>query len=48
MLCWLVFGAVVFWPSSSGYHAFLGLGNQFLAWLLFALLGWETYGPAIK
>ena len=38
------------WPSGTGYgaRAYLPLGTNLLEFLLFALLGWDVYGAALR
>jgi len=38
------------WPDGRefGWHAYGGFGLSLLQFVLFALLGWNVYGPAIK
>ena len=50
MLIWVVFGLII-WiggPALGGYaHASEGV-NTLLLFILFALLGWQVYGAAIR
>jgi hypothetical protein len=46
MILWLLFGLWAFWPSGGGN--FRPLGFNALLFVLLALLGWQTYGPAVK
>lgn len=49
MLIWLIFGMWIGWPQGGGdFRTFAPLGNQLLAFLLFGLLGWQAFGPAVK
>lgn len=47
MILWLVFGGMIFFGSGDairwGMH-----GSNLLTFVLFGLLGWQVYGPAIK
>jgi len=47
MILWLLFGIWAFWPSGGGGN-FRPLGFNALLFVLLALLGWQTYGPAVK
>lgn len=49
MLIWLVFGMVLnFGGAQFGGYAHAGLvANQLLEFVLFALLGWQVYGPPV-
>lgn len=47
MLLWLVFGLFAY--LGSGPYLKWGLaGNGLLTFILFGLLGWKVFGPAIK
>lgn len=51
MLLWLIFGLIVWWPvagAAGGVWLYAPAGNHILVWVLFALLGWQVFGPAIK
>lgn len=51
MLIWFVFALVVNFAGRGvfgGYYEFAGIGNTFLFFILFALLGWQVYGPPIR
>ena len=48
MILWLIFGVVFSWPAGGGFWAFAPVGNQLLAFVLFGLLGWQVFGPAVK
>jgi len=49
MLLWLLFGVLVFWPrGGGGAMAFAPLGGTLLQFVLFGLLGWQVFGPAVK
>lgn len=51
MLVWLLFGAVVNFGSPGvlgGYQHAGGIAYTLLEFVLFALLGWQVYGPAIR
>lgn len=46
MFLWLIFGAVAYFGS--GPYVKWGLaGNDLLTFILFGLLGWKVFGPAI-
>ncbi len=49
MLLWLVFG---FWSSYSTFRGpepnYAFVGGNLLSFILFALLGWASYGPPIQ
>jgi len=45
MLLWLVFGFAVYSGKVVANYALWG--NTFLLFVLFALLGWKVFGPAI-
>jgi len=47
MLLWLLSIAGVFWGPKDYHLAFVG-GSTFFNFVLFGLLGWQVYGPAIK
>ena len=44
MVVWLLFGFYANWPA--GGHG-TSLGAHLIVWVLFALLGWAVFGPAI-
>lgn len=44
MLIWLILG--IFGIYSSGFHA-VTVGGTLLEFVLFGLLGWQTFGPAV-
>lgn len=46
MILWFVFGIIghFFAPGDR----WIPLGSTILVFVLFALLGWEIYGPAVK
>ncbi len=44
MLLWLIFGLWAYWPLDKNYVFF---GGNLLQFVLFALLGWQVYGPAV-
>lgn len=44
MILWLLFGLWTHWPIT-GYSA---IGNMFLLFILFAILGWQVFGPPVK
>lgn len=45
MLIWLVFGSVRDWPApGTRPWPIVGLGLQ---WILFAIIGWQLFGPAL-
>jgi hypothetical protein len=46
MLVWLVFGIV--WHFGVIAGAYAPLGGVLLLFILFALLGWQVFGPPIK
>ena len=50
MLIWFVFALVLnFGGQGLGVAGHYGsIANSFLEFVLFALLGWQVYGPAIK
>jgi hypothetical protein len=50
MILWLVFGIFYFWPSAggSGFVVFAPMGNHLLEFVLFAIVGWQVFGPAVK
>jgi hypothetical protein len=41
MLLWLVLGVITSWPNKAA------VGNSVLLFLLFGLLGWKVFGPAL-
>ena len=43
MILWLVFGPWPFW----GANAFRPIGFSLLTFILFALLGWQVFGPPL-
>jgi hypothetical protein len=46
MILWLVFGiGLTFWPTPGPY---IKAGPMLLEFVLFGLLGWAVFGPAIK
>lgn len=47
MLLWLLAIAGAFWGPRD-YHVYLMTGSSVLNFILFALLGWQVYGPAVK
>lgn len=48
MLLWVFFAMWLGWPADGGPRAFAPLGNQLLQFVLFGLLGWQVFGPAVK
>jgi len=47
MLIWLVFGLIGYSGIAGPYqHGVMAVGSLF-EFILFALLGWQVYGPAI-
>ncbi len=44
MVLWLVFGPWPYW----GANAIHPLGFALLSFILFILLGWKVFGPALK
>ncbi len=50
MLIWFVFALVInFGGGSMGTYAHSAqLADTFLFFILFALLGWQVYGPAVR
>jgi len=50
MLIWFVFALVINFggPQLGVYAHSAGLADTFLFFLLFALLGWQVYGPAVR
>jgi len=46
MLVWLVFG--ILWHVGVISGAYAPLGSVVLLFILFALLGWQVFGPPIK
>ena len=46
MLIELLFGLFFYWPH--GGATYYPLGGHMILWVLFALLGWQVFGPAIK
>jgi hypothetical protein len=48
MLIWFVFSLALFGGVFPGNVARFGeIGNTFLFFVLFALLGWQVYGPPV-
>lgn len=45
MLIWLVFGFIV-WGGYLGHYGIYG--DRLLEFILFLLLGWQTYGPPVR
>jgi len=45
MLLLLVLGVLAYWPKPG--PPYWGTGFALVTWLLLALLGWKTFGPAI-
>jgi hypothetical protein len=45
MLLWLVLGFYQNWPAPNTRP--WPLGGHIILWILLALLGWKTFGPAI-
>lgn len=45
MIIWLVFG---WWSNTPTAPPWSRMGGTFLNWVLFAILGWQVFGPAIK
>ena len=49
MIIWLVFGMVInFGAQGFGIAHYGTIANSLLEFVLFALLGWQVYGPAIR
>ncbi len=46
MFLWLLFGLWAFWPSGGGN--FRPIGFNGLLFVLLGLLGWQTFGAAVK
>ena len=44
MLVWVVFGLAIHFGYAGGYGV---LGNSILLFILFLLLGWQTFGPPL-
>lgn len=47
MLAWLFFGGWFLWQHGAS-PAWDHIGYAAVPWCCIALLGWQTYGPAIK
>ena len=47
MLLWLVFGLFGYFGPGD-YVRYAMAGSNLLTFILFALLGWNVFGPAIK
>lgn len=47
MILWLIFGIFI---NLEPIHAgnYYGMGGTLLQFILFGLLGWQVYGPAVK
>lgn len=50
MLLWLIFALWIQWPvdGHTGVRWFGGVGGSLLEFVLFALLGWQVFGSAVK
>jgi len=48
MICWLLFGLWAFWPSGGGPNGYRPIGFNTLLFVLLGLLGWQTFGAAVK
>lgn len=48
MLLWLLFGLYWHWPIGPGGAAYGPIGLNLLAFVLFALLGWQVFGSPVK
>jgi hypothetical protein len=46
MILWLVFGILIWFLPA--WHVYAPWGSVVLVWILFALLGWQVFGPAIQ
>jgi hypothetical protein len=44
MIVWAVFGLVIHFGYAAGYGV---AGNTLLLFVLFVLLGWQTFGPPL-
>ncbi len=50
MILWFVFGLYWHWPASSasGAPAIGPIGNHFLVFVLFFLVGWKVFGFVVQ
>lgn len=44
MLLWLIFGFAFVWAP----YTYASVGGGLLQFLLFALVGWQAFGPPVK
>lgn len=47
MLIWLVMGFWLYWPGRPA-QAYGAIGDRLFLFILFLLLGWKVFGPAIQ
>ncbi len=47
MILWFLFGLWAFWPGGGGGN-YRPLGFNTLLFVLLGLLGWQTFGAAVK
>lgn len=45
MIAWALFGLWAFWPAGGNYRP---IGFNALLFVLLGLLGWQTFGAAVK
>jgi hypothetical protein len=48
MLLWFVLGIYLHWTPSPPQAQWLPWGGNLLLFILLVMLGWATFGPAIK
>lgn len=49
MLLWLIFGFWWIYPVGGiSRDSFGPMGDHLMIFILFSLLGWQVYGPAVK
>jgi hypothetical protein len=44
MILWLLFGAIIAWHP----YTYQTVGGGLLQFVLFALIGWQIFGPPVK
>jgi hypothetical protein len=47
MIAWLIFGLWTYWPATHGGN-YGPVGFNTLLFVLLGLLGWQTFGAAVK
>jgi len=48
MIGWFILGLLTFWPHGGNPSGYGPVGFNTLLFILLSLLGWQTFGPAVK